>query len=338
MLAGAIKRLLRLFGASKARTARDVSRPIPPQVDYIPRLQDLYQYKEPHWQTIEKNTAAKSSFSTFRLITWNIDFQAPGGAVRMAAALQYLKQLVSEAPPELPVAIMLQEMTPINLDLIRDARWVRERFNLTDIDNSNWQGEGYGTIILMDRRLPVKTVYRVFYKTNMQRDGLFLDLVTRPAHDERNPKVVIRLCNTHLESLRADPPLRPAQVAVVAKQLHDSSIRGGLVAGDFNAIQVFDRTLHIENDLKDAYLELGGQEDSDEGYTWGQQVPTRLRERYGCTRMDKILYCGDLRVEGLQRIGVGVKVEESERANLRNAGAMEYVTDHYGLMADITVE
>ncbi|KAL8758315.1 MAG: hypothetical protein Q9184_003961 [Pyrenodesmia sp. 2 TL-2023] len=232
---------------------------------------------------------------------------------------------------------MLQEMTRIDLQLIQNAAWVRERFNVTDIDNSNWQGEGYGTTTLIDHRLPVKTVYRVFYKTNMQRDGLFVDLLVRSGDDERNQKVVIRLCNTHLESLRSDTPLRPAQLAVVAKQLHDSSVRGGLVAGDFNAIQDFDRTLHGENGLKDSYLELGGQEDSEEGYTWGQQVHTWLRERYGCTRMDKVLYCGDLRVDGLQRIGVGVKVEESERAKLRNAGAMEYVTDHYGLMADVTV-
>ncbi|KAL8747268.1 MAG: hypothetical protein Q9184_007625 [Pyrenodesmia sp. 2 TL-2023] len=302
----AIKRLVRLFGASKAPTTRDISRPIPPEVDYTLRPQDLDQYKELHWQIIGENTAASSSFSTFRLITWNIDFQAPGGAVRMATALQYLKQLVSEAPPELPIAIMLQEMTRIDLQLIQNAAWVRERFNVTD-------------------------------KTTMQRDGLFVDLLVRSGDNERNQKVVIRLCNTHLESLRSDPPLRPAQLAVVIKQLHDPSVRGGLVAGDFNAIQDFDRTLHGENGLKDAYLELGGQEDSEEGYTWGQQVPTWLRERYGCTRMDKVLYCGDLRVDGLQRIGVGVKVEESERAKLRNAGAMEYVIDHYGLMADVTV-
>ncbi|KAL8920948.1 MAG: hypothetical protein Q9208_005974 [Pyrenodesmia sp. 3 TL-2023] len=337
MLESARRTLLRLFGPSKGRRGRNISRPIPPEVDYTPRPQILYHYQKLHWQAIGKTTAASNSFSKFRLITWNINSLAPGSPVRMAAALQHLEQLVSEAPPELPVAIMLQEMIPIYLKLIQDARWVRERFNVTDVNTSNWQGGGSGTIMLIDRRLPVKTVYRVSYKTRLRRDGLFVDLVMRPADDERNQKVVIRLCNTHLESLRSPPPLRPAQVAVVAEQIRDPSVRGGLVAGDFSAIQDLDRTLHSANDLKDAYLDLGGQEDSEEGYTWGQQVSPRLRERYGCIRMDKILYCGDLRVENLQRIGVGVKVKESERAKLRNAGAMEFVTDHYGLMADVIV-
>ncbi len=267
-------------------------------MDHKPRPQTLYQHDKFSCKTIEqKTTASKSLSATFRLITWNIDFRAPSGAVRMAAALQYLKQLIAEAPPELPVVIMLQEMTPTDLKLIQSAAWVRQQFNLTDIDTSNWQGGIYGTTVLIDRRLPVKTVYRVFYKTKMQRDGLFVDLVMKRADDQQNQEVVIRVCCTHLESLRSYPPLRPAQLAVVAQQLHESSVHGGLVAGDLNAIQDFDRTLHAENNLKDAYLELGGQEDTEEGYTWGQQVRPGLRERYGCTRMDKVLYCGHLRVE-----------------------------------------
>ncbi|KAI4181516.1 MAG: hypothetical protein LQ346_006764 [Caloplaca aetnensis] len=307
-------------------------------MDHKQRPQILYQYSRFRWKMVEQKSTAKTLSSTFRLITWNIDFQAPSGAVRMAAALLYLERLIAEAPPELPVVVMLQEMTPTDLKLIQSAAWVRQQFNLTDIDTSNWQGGIYGTAVLIDRRLPVKTVYRVFYETNMQRDGLFVDLIMKRASDQHDPEAVIRVCCTHLESLRSDPPLRPAQVAVVAQQLHESSVHGGLVAGDLNAIQDFDRTLHAENNLKDAYLELGGQEDHEEGYTWGQQVRPGLRERYGCTRMDKVLYCGRLRVERLQRIGIGVMVEESERAKLREAGAMEYVTDHYGLMTDIVVE
>ena len=51
---------------------------------------------------------------------------------------------------------------------------------------------------------------------------------------------------------------------------------GSVLAGDLNAIEPFDRTLHLDNGLKDAYLELGGKEDSEDGYTWGQQAPKAL--------------------------------------------------------------
>ncbi|KAL8718543.1 MAG: hypothetical protein Q9225_004333 [Loekoesia sp. 1 TL-2023] len=337
-----MERFLSLLSGVKFRKLR----PIPAQsfsklsgreANYTPRPQSLYQYLDTIWQTTDLNTATSSPASSFRLITWNIDFQAQGGSLRMAAALRYLEQLTKEASSPLPLVLFLQEMTPEDLELIKAAPWVQAQYNLTDVDASSWQSESYGTTTLIDRRLPAKSVYRVYYKTNMQRDGLFVDLAMDSSNNE-SKETTLRLCNTHLESLVADPPLRPAQMEIVAKHLHDPTVHGGLVAGDFNAIEPFDRTFHIDNDLKDAYLELGGQEDSEEGYTWGQQVHTDLRELFGCCRMDKIFYCGSMRVENLQRIGVGVKVEESKWAKMRSWGALEYVTDHYGLMADVIVE
>ncbi|KAL8931754.1 MAG: hypothetical protein Q9211_006754 [Gyalolechia sp. 1 TL-2023] len=309
-----------------------------PKPDHTPRPQPLYQFRENSWwQTIDRNTEKPTNAPLFHLITWNIDCQAQGGNLRMAAALRYLEQLTKEAPPAVPIVLFLQEMTLSDLKLIQAASWIQAQYNLTDIDTSNWQSGYYGTAMLIDRRLTVNSVSRIRYKTNMQRDGLFVDLAF--ARDGiAGEQAIVRLCNTHLESLVAVPPLRPAQMAIVAKHLHDPAIRAGLVAGDFNAIEPFDRTLHLDNGLKDAYLELGGQEDNDEGYTWGQQVHSELRERFGCSRMDKIFYCGRMRVNSLQRIGMDVKVEDSKTAVMRSWGTMEYVTDHYGLMADITVE
>jgi len=51
--------------------------------------------------------------------------------------------------------------------------------------------------------------------------------------------------------------------------------------------------------------------------------------------MDKMLYCGGVEVRNLERIGVGVKVEEAKRAKTKSYGALDFVTDHYGLMADV---
>jgi hypothetical protein len=32
------------------------------------------------------------------------------------------------------------------------------------------------------------------------------------------------------------------------------------------------------------------------------------RDKYGCSRVDKVLYCGEVEVRGLERVGVGIKV------------------------------
>ncbi|KAI9879952.1 MAG: hypothetical protein M1830_006260 [Pleopsidium flavum] len=146
-----------------------------------------------------------------------------------------------------------------DLKLIQAAGWICDRFALTDVDNRNWESEYYGTTTLIDKRLPIDKVFRVHYETGRERDGLFV------------------LCNTHLESLEAEARLRPSQVAAVARQLHSPEAYAGILAGNCNAIQPFHRTLQIENDLKDAYLELGGQEDGEGGYTWGHQVPRETR-------------------------------------------------------------
>ena len=150
----------------------------------------------------------------------------------------------------------------------------------------------------------------------MGRDALFVDI---------GPDLkILRLSNTHLESLVAQPPLRPAQVALASRHLH--AVHAGVIAGDFNAIESFDRTLHTKNDLKDAFLvTLTGEE----GWTWGMQSGQAQRKRYGCSRLDKILFCGGVQVRGLERIGAGLKIEEEGGA---------FVSDHLGLMADLVVE
>jgi tyrosyl-DNA phosphodiesterase 2 len=183
----------------------------------------------------------------------------------------------------------------------------------------------------VDRRFNIEKIFRVPWVTKFERDGLFVDI-------KGSKGQVVRLCNTHLESLAADPPVRPLQLASAAKYLHADNAQAALLAGDLNAIQPFDRTLHTENRLKDAYLELGGKEDTEDGYTWGHQVPQWMIDKFGCSRMDKILYSGATRVKTLERIGVGVKVAEDKRQEMRDIGCEEWVTDHYGLMGELQLD
>jgi len=150
-----------------------------------------------------------------------------------------------------------------DLRLIQSTPWVRDHFHLTDVDDTFWESGYYGTCTLIDRRLPIKDVLRVHYTlTKMERDALFVDILVEKDQ-------VLRFCNTHLESLVADPPLRPAQMTVAAQFMRKLTVHASFLAGDLNAIQPFDRTLHSDHGLKDAYLELGGKEDSEDGYTWG---------------------------------------------------------------------
>ena len=279
---------------------------------------------------------SSADLHSFALVTWNIDFMLPLTSARLSSALSHLSSILlppSSSPPPNPAIIFFQEMLVSDLQLIQSMPWIRDKFYLTDIDSTYWESGYYGTCTLVDQRLPVENVFRVHYTpTNMERDGLFVDIATR---EEK----LLRFCNTHLESLVADPPLRPAQMAIAAQYMHAPSVQASFLAGDLNAIQPFDRTLHSDNGLKDAFLELGGKEDSDDGYTWGQQAQTKLREMFGCSRMDKVFYRGDVKLKRLERIGVDIEVETEENKQLLKEQGLEkgWVTDHLGLMAEFAV-
>ncbi|KAK2747517.1 hypothetical protein FQN57_002009 [Myotisia sp. PD_48] len=158
-----------------------------------------------------------------------------------------------------------------------------------------------------------------------------------PAANTRKPKK-LRLCNTHLESLPSQYPIRPDQVASAMTYLKQEGINGSVLAGDMNAIQPSDRYIAEDNDLTDAYLELGGKEESEEGHTWGYQSDERDMERFPPVRMDKVFYRGDLAIRELTRIGVDIMVEGQDlRDEMQQRGIPPYVTDHYGLMAELEV-
>ncbi|KAL3444100.1 Endonuclease/exonuclease/phosphatase [Aspergillus insuetus] len=276
-----------------------------------------------------------TGITNLALYTWNIDFMLPLAEARMRPALSHLNELTSSQPASTAVIIFLQECTPSDLDTIASTPWIRERFHITDLDHTSWATAHYGTTTLVDSRLPILSAFRVHYsKTRMDRDAFFVDIAI-------GGEKKIRLCNTHLESMALDPPFRPPQMRLIAGYLHETELDGAITAGDFNAIQPFDRTLHVDggNDLKDAFLELGGQEDTAESYTWGQQAATALRERFGCSRMDKVYFCGRVKVLTFERFGEDVLIEgEAEAKSILGLGfERAWVTDHLGVRAEFEV-
>lgn len=284
----------------------------------------------------------------------------------MASALSYLQGLVDNIPTSTAVVMCLQEMRqdiPIDLDhlgtqldpQIADdlrqmaaAEWVQQRFDVSDLGTEYWRC-GYNGVTLVDRRLTIAKVARLPFVSEYQREALMVDIVLKqpsePVGTNGDKKSVIRICNVHLDSMAGNPPMRPVQWKACAKYLQDRSdgVVAGIVAGDCNANRVYDLTLPQENGFKDSYLELGWREDDQEGLTWGpQSKQTRLPHR----RMDKVCFWQDemdgreapLQLRGLERIGVGVKVEdEAVGEQLLETGYLQFATDHYGLVADFNI-
>ncbi|KAI0162114.1 endonuclease/exonuclease/phosphatase family protein [Xylariaceae sp. FL1272] len=336
-----LKRMEAIFQKSVKR-AMESEKPIdtvPWELD-SPYPQHIYTYDTAATSWTSGSSASAQSSGTaithMALYSWNIDFMLPFEKDRMRIGLSHLQPHIASLPPSTAAVIFLQECLTEDLVTIGDTQWVRDGFRVTDTDSEAWGSTYYGTTTLVDKRLDVKEVFRVHYsESNMQRDALFVDINIPISKEERK---IIRFCNTHLESLVT--PLRAPQVALAAKFMHAPEVSGALAAGDFNSIAKYDRTLHSENGLQDVYLELGGKEDSDEGYTWGQQAATVLREQFGCSRMDKVYLSGKLTAEKFERFGVDVELEnEEQRKEVKDLGFEKaWITDHLGVMTVVSLD
>lgn len=302
------------------------------------------------------------------VLSWNIDFMVPFARARMAAALATVRARLATLPAATAAIVFLQECVGSDLVQIAAADWVRAGYWLTDTDARHWGSGLYGTTTLVDRRLRVDgRCARVHYgATRMQRDALVVDVALPPPPPPAAGSIRrVRTVNTHLESLALEPPYRPAQMARVAALLRGdnddaddggptkTTLTGGFAAGDFNAIQPFDRTLHADHGLRDAFLERGGAEDTAPAYTWGPQAAMAQRDRFGCSRMDKVYYGdgegGGLRLTGFGRFGEGVELPadaapedgkdgETMRRELVALGfERPWITDHYGVWAEFEV-
>ncbi|KAL3471147.1 Endonuclease/exonuclease/phosphatase [Aspergillus californicus] len=282
------------------------------------------------------------------LISWNIDFQVPAPNERMSTALQYLDTLIAEHNNQYdsPTVIFFQEMVASDLNLIEQALWIREKFYVTDISPNNWRSS-YGTVTLIDKRLTIQRVFRIPYAlSRMQRDVLFVDVVLNTSSAGEQ---IVRLCNTHLESLASGIIARPSQLKLASEFMQGTG-RGAdalpiphaaILAGDLNAFEPEDAAAPMDCGLTDAFLVLGGTDGTDEAYTWGKQCPAWSAGKFPDARMDKVLFCGGVEALSYRKIGEGLKA----RVELYNShdsfdGASEdafeelWVTDHAGLNAE----
>lgn len=317
------------------------------QLSRSPESEPYWTFIDGKWSpTFDKcEPSTAETISNIHLITWNIDMSAPMAEARMSSALDYLSELVAAIPASSATIIHLQEMVDDDLDIISNSPWIQSNFHVTDLPQymrTQWASQNntdympqrrprYDILTLIDRRLAINSVSRLRFVSEYQRDALFVDLPLASSGTHK----ILRICNVHLDSMTGNPPLRPIQWKAAAHWLQRDDIPSSILAGDCNAHQNYDRTAPQDLGFKDAYLELGGEGGAEDGFTWGYQCQYRLR--FGPSRMDKVVFAGEIEAKSLKRIGVGVTVKGDERAGMHETEDLPFVTDHYGLMAEFDI-
>ena len=308
------------------------------------------------WRRTSKSTRMATEVplpSSFRIVTWNVDFNTPNAKARLKTALQHIQGDVlkckgGERPP--PCCILLQEILRVsdflqlfddrasrgnNQDAIRtilDNEWIQQYFVVSPRKVEEWPANAYyGNVTLTSRAIPVCAAYSLEFESKMNRNALLVDLklcVPVRRQSKNAPRVVtLRVGNTHLESLPQGAEFRPRQLGLVTDVLEAEELFGGIVCGDMNNIGPTDQGMPEKLGLIDAYRE--GEEEEEEGYTWGYQPSCEFPPG----RLDKILYTapGDsgvtFEVDVPERIGLGLKTPSGH-----------YASDHCGLTTTVRVK
>ncbi|KAJ7601772.1 Endonuclease/exonuclease/phosphatase [Mycena polygramma] len=269
--------------------------------------------------------------TTIEFVSWNVSYDGPLIAVRMEALLRHLEKVVfkcrgGEAPE--PCVVLLQEVQAMHgLATILKDEWVREHFFVTPADINKWPEDAmYGNVTLVEKSIPVADAQILeFGLSDMQRTGVMVD-IRLGAPEPHDYDVILRIVNTHLESLPVGNNVRPEQLKLLSKFIKAPGVRGGIIAGDMNPIGPKDAATPAALGLRDAWR----KGDSDErGFTWGTQPPTE----FPAARFDRIFYLPrkGYRVDEPQRIGVGLKIPSD-----RVPGGL-WVSDHCGLWTKVHV-
>ena len=118
------------------------------------------------------------SFSTLRLLTWNVNHRVQHAESRMEHAIDHLKNITNKRMPEVPTIIFLQEITSSTLEITKGISWIQDHFRIMDINSQADWSFGHGTLTIVDRRLSIISAWRVPYRnqTKQGRDASFIDL------------------------------------------------------------------------------------------------------------------------------------------------------------------
>jgi tyrosyl-DNA phosphodiesterase 2 len=253
----------------------------------------IYSSESSSWSPLESFPTRRflKPEELLRVVSWNIDFMAPGREQRACAAMDHLRNTFGPKPP--PIAVMLQEVHAKSLSGILEHPWVRDNFAVSNTEDpqsntedpqsdtedlqsdtedpqsdtedlqSDIAPQSYFTIMMVSKHIETEKWFRVPFESNMERDALFVDIPLSPLNGEEGTrKNILRLCTTHLESLLVGETLRPRQLAQISALLKSPTptarIVGGVVGGDMNSILPSDQEIHKapEIDLRDVWEDI----------------------------------------------------------------------------------
>ncbi|RPA84835.1 hypothetical protein BJ508DRAFT_412566 [Ascobolus immersus RN42] len=288
-----------------------------------------------------------------RIFSWNIDFNSSSTEERTQAQIDYIaEQLGNEAENTI---VLLQEVHPWALQILLDVEWVQQTFSVTSTrlaENSSL----YGTVTFVGRNLAVavERVWRLVYKNTFYgRDCVFVDILVGPValkgdgkgKGSIREKRVLRIGNTHLESLKGGDTIRPKQMAELRSWMEEEDVYAGVVGGDFNAISKCDIGMPEREGFVDLWLASGEEEGREAGNTWGYNTNEDEVCDFPPGRLDKIVGFGKVTVakEGMKVVARGVMAEipvydrESDEP-----GPVEvyrvFASDHLALTTRIALE
>ncbi|KAF8486081.1 Endonuclease/exonuclease/phosphatase [Russula ochroleuca] len=281
------------------------------------------RFSSGQWKDAPQAPYDNSLPTSLNIITWNVECATPEVARRLTAALDYLQfhafpEHKGGKPPH--CLILLQEINIDAFDTLLAHPWVQEWFSVVPgSPEAGWpEGATYGTVTLVHAPL-ANSVCVHFEESWMSRNALVTDIAV-------SGRYILRVVNTHLESLPVGTPMRVVQMGVIAGMLKEAGgmLVGGIACGDMNAISPSDATLAEKNGLLDAWERRRDGEEA-EGTTWGYQP----RTRYPPGRLDKILYTESeaFEIGDVRRVAVGLKM---------SGGG--WVSDHYGLACRVEIK
>ncbi|KAF9552421.1 hypothetical protein CPC08DRAFT_276208 [Agrocybe pediades] len=175
-------------------------------------------------------------------------------------------------------------------------------------DRSDGKGEGEGE---GKSKMMLHSTFRMTLPSRYGRDALCVNF-----YDPATPGNVLRLLNVHLDSLDSSFR-RTYEVYLLNRLLRESGCSGGVIAGDFNAIEPEDLTLVEKHGLVDAWVKLYGCTTGDEGATWG--VGVELEDGLKPSRLDKVVMLGlePVDIEVLQPGYINAGTPWSDHCGLR---------------------
>ncbi|KAF5367577.1 hypothetical protein D9758_003707 [Tetrapyrgos nigripes] len=299
----------------------------------------MYRYRDgtQRWKHLPVSYDKHSAPNRINLITWNIDFQSPYPTERMQGAMKFLQEYLGDPPS--PCVILLQEVSNKVLPYLLEVEWIQRHFLITPTSKVKWNGKGtYGLVTLVEKSIPVVHSSIVHFAnkvvTDMERAVLLTDVKLRvpgtgSGKDEKC--LVVRIANVHLESLGYLMAVKKRREQlkfcawIVREPDEQHPFHGGVVAGDFNAIDSDSDSQVTEEGLKDH----GPEMELREQFTWGVNDD---RGGYPPGRLDKIVYTPyrGFRMTIPERLGFGLTIN--------SRGKEECVSDHCALSCNLEAQ